>query len=258
MDRNGDRGRVPLARLRGSSSHGRLVRREALFEQLSRARNDGVVLVCAPAGSGKTMLVRSWLEDSGVSEHTAWVAVEPRERDAQHFWLAVTNALAAALGGSVEPLGPTPAFRGEAVVERLLEDLRLLEEPLVLVIDDLHELQSPEALTWLELFITRRPAGLRIVLTSRSEPHLNLHRLRLAGELTEIREAELRFSAREAAELLRASEIELSDEAVALLLERTEGWAAGLAWRRSRSPGIRIRSGSCATSPAASAASRDT
>ena len=116
----------------------------------------------------------------------------------------------------------------EAVVERLLEDLRLLEEPLVLVIDDLHELHSPETLTWLELFITRRPAGLRIVLTSRSEPHLNLHRLRLAGELTEIREAELRFSAAEAAELLRASEIELSDETVALLLERTEGWAAGL------------------------------
>ena len=237
--------------------HGRLVRREALFEQLSRARNDGVVLVCAPAGSGKTMLVRSWLEDSGLSEHTAWVAVEQRERDAQHFWLAVTNALAAALGGSVEPLGPTPGFRGEAVVERLLEDLRLLEEPLVLVIDDLHELQSPEALTWLELFITRRPAGLRIVLTSRSEPHLNVHRLRLAGELTEIREAGLRFSAHEAAELLRASEIELSDEAVALLLERTEGWAAGLRWRRSHLPGIRTRSGSCATSPAASAASRD-
>ena len=193
-----------------------------------RPRHDCVVLVCAPAGSGKTMLVRSWLEDSGVSERTAWVGVEPRERDAQHFWLAVINALAAAIGGSVEPLGPTPGFRGEAVVERVLEDLRSVEEPLVLVIDDLHELQSPEALTWLELFIARRPAGLRIVLTSRSEPHLNMHRLRLAGELTEIREADLRFSAHEAAELLRASEIELSDEAVALLHERTEGWAAGL------------------------------
>ena len=105
------------------------------------------------------MLVRSWLEDSGISEHTAWVAVEQRERDAQHFWLAVTNALAAARGGSVEPLGPTPGFRGEAVVERLLGDLRLLEEPLVLVIDDLHELHSPEALTWLDLFISGvRPA----------------------------------------------------------------------------------------------------
>ena len=138
------------------------------------------------------------------------------------------NALSAALGGSVEPLGPTPGFRGEVVVERLLEDLRSLEEPLVLVIDDLHELQSPEALAWLELFTTRRPAGLRIVLTSRSEPRLNVHRLRLAGELLEVREAELRFSVDEAAALLRASEIELSEQAVALLHERTEGWAAGL------------------------------
>ena len=110
----------------------------------------------------------------------------------------------------------------------MLEDLRSVEEPLVLVIDDLHELQSPEALRWLELLIARRPAGLRIVLTSRSEPHLNMHGLRLAGELTEIREADLRFSAQEVAELLQASAIELSDEAVALLHDRTEGWAAGL------------------------------
>ena len=69
---------------------------------------------------------------------------------------------------------------------------------------------------------------MRIVLTSRSEPNLNVQRLRLAGELIEVRAAELRFSAREAGELLRAVEIELSDEAVALLHARTEGWAAGL------------------------------
>ena len=112
MVRKADRGAVPLAPARGWSGHGHLVRREALFERMSPVRDDGVILVCAPAGSGKTMLVRSWLEDSGVSEHTAWVAVEPGERDAQHFWLAVTSALAAALGGSVEPLGPTPSFRG--------------------------------------------------------------------------------------------------------------------------------------------------
>ena len=218
----------PLTPERDPSTQSRVVRREALFERLSATPADCLALVCAPAGSGKTMLVRTWLEDSGVSEHTAWVAVEPRERDAQHFWLAVVNALAEAIGGAVEPLGPTPGFRGEAVVERVLEDFRSVDEPLVLVIDDLHELQSSEALRWLELFLARRPAGLRIVLTSRSEPHLNMHRLRLAGELTEIREADLRFSAQEVAELLQASAIELSDEAVALLHDRTEGWVAGL------------------------------
>jgi LuxR family transcriptional regulator, maltose regulon positive regulatory protein len=228
MDRDGDHGRVPLARVRGPSRHGRLVRREGLFEQLSRARNDSVVLVCAPAGSGKTILVRSWLEDSGVSERTAWVGVEPHERDAQHFWLAVVDALAEATGGAVERIGPTPGFRGEGAVERVLEDLRSVQELPVLVIDDLHELQSPEALTWLDMLIARRPAGLRIMVTSRSEPALNLHRLRLGGELSEIREADLRFSVQEADELLRTSGIELSDEAVALLHDRTEGWVAGL------------------------------
>ena len=140
MVRKADRGTIPLAPARAWSAHGHLVRRAALFERMSPARDDGVILVCAPAGSGKSMFVRSWLEDSAATEHTAWVAVEPGERDAQHFWLGVTDALAAALGGSVAPLGPTPGLRGTAVVERMLEDLRSLEEPLTLVIDDLHEL----------------------------------------------------------------------------------------------------------------------
>jgi LuxR family maltose regulon positive regulatory protein len=207
---------------------GALVRREALFEQLTAAPADWVVLVCAPAGSGKTMLLRAWLDADTRSEQTAWVAVEPGEQDAQHFWLSLIEALAGALDGTVERLRPTPGFHGEAVVERLLENLRSVEEPRVLVIDDLQELQSPEALRWLELFIARRPASLRIMLTSRTQPRLNLHRLRLAGELIEIGASDLRFSREEAAELLRSSGIELAGEAVALLNERTEGWVAGL------------------------------
>ncbi len=218
----------PLAPERGPSTQGRLVRREALFERLSAASADCVVLVCAPAGSGKTMLVRSWLDADELLEQTAWAAVEPREGDAQHFWLSAIDALAGAIEGSVERIGPTPEFRGEAMVERLLGNLRSVEEPVVLVIDDLHELQSPDALNWLELLIARRPANLRIVLTSRAEPELNLHRLRLTGEVTEIRPSDLRFSREEAGELLRASDIDLSDEAVGLLQERTEGWVAGL------------------------------
>ena len=218
----------PLTPERAPSIQSRLVRREALFERLSAAPANCVVLVCAPAGSGKTMLLRSWLDAAGLSEQTAWAAVEQGERDAQHFWLSVIDALAGTAAGSVERIGPTPGFRGEAVVERLLEDLRSVEEPLVLVIDDLHELQSPEALRWLELLVARRPANLSLMLTSRAEPQLNLHRLRLAAELTEIRASDLRFSPQEAGGLLRASEIELSDEAVALLHERTEGWVAGL------------------------------
>jgi LuxR family maltose regulon positive regulatory protein len=174
------------------------------------------------------MLLRSWVETEGLGDRVAWVAVEPGERDAQRFWLSVVGEVARATDGSIARAVPSPDFRGEAFVERLLAGLDPLDEPIVLVIDDLHELHSTDALAWLELFLARLPESLRVALTSREEPRLGLHRLRLAGELTEIRGADLRFSAAEARELLETSGIEISDEALGLLHERTEGWAAGL------------------------------
>ena len=120
-----------------------------------------VVLLCAPAGSGKTALLRSWVESDELAGPVAWVSVERGERDAQRFWLSVVDALAgAARSGLVERVGATPAFAGEAVVERLLSDLRALERPVVLVIDDLHELRSAEALRLLERFLAALPAAL--------------------------------------------------------------------------------------------------
>ena len=115
-----------------------------------------------------------------------------------------------------------------AVVERLLAQLERLEEPLELVIDDLHELGSEDALAWLELLLARVPAQLRVVLATREEAALGLHRLRVAGELTELRGPDLRFSLDETRRLLRASGIRVSDAAVAALQERTEGWPAGV------------------------------
>ena len=129
---------------------------------------------------------------------------------------------------SIERVSPAPGFAGAVVVERLLAQLERLEEPLELVIDDLHELDSEDALAWLELLLARLPAQLRVVLATREEPALGLHRLRLAGELTELRGPDLRFSLDETRALLRASGITLSDAAVASLHERTEGWPAGL------------------------------
>ena len=198
-----------------------------LLERLSAAAPCTVTLVCAPPGSGKTVLLRSWAAETDAA--VAWVTVERGERDAQRFWLHLIDALADAAGDEVvERVSPAPRVAGAAAVERLLDQLGRVEEPLALVIDDLHELDSDDALAWLEMLLTRLPAQLRVVLATREDPALGLHRLRLAGELTELRGPELRFSPDESRALLRAGGISLSDTGVASLHGRTEGWAAGL------------------------------
>ena len=205
-----------------------VVSRPGLFELLGAAGR--VTEVSAPAGSGKTLLLRSWIGESGLAERAAWVPVPGDERDPQRFWLSVLGALRDTTAGSklVRPLTAAPDLDGGAVVERLLTDLGGLEDRLWLVIDDVHELRSDEALRQLELLLMRAPAGLRFVLATRHDLRLGLHRLRLAGELTEIRSADLRFTPEEARALFEAAGIALSDSAAESLYERTEGWAAGL------------------------------
>ena len=205
-----------------------LIYRPGLFELLASAGR--VTEVSAPAGSGKTVLLRSWLGKAGLAGRAAWVAVQGEDRDWQRFWLAVLAALRATTAGSalVRPLTAAPELDGWAVVERLLEDISGLADRVWLVIDDVHELRPGEALRQLELLVMRAPARLRFVLATRHDLRLGLHRLRLEGELTEIRAADLRFTRDEASALFRAAGVELSGSALARLYDRTEGWAAGL------------------------------
>jgi LuxR family maltose regulon positive regulatory protein len=205
-----------------------VVSRRALFERLAGAER--VAQVSAPAGGGKTFLLRSWAVAAGLAEQIAWVAVQGQERDPQRFWISVAGALRDTTPGAklVRELSAAPDLDGWAVVERLLEDLGALEDRLWLVIDDAHELCSAEVLAQLELLVMRAPPELRFVLSTRCELRLGLHRLRLEGELTEIRAADLRFTLEEARALFAAAGVELSGSALALLHARTEGWAAGL------------------------------
>ena len=108
-----------------------VVARKAVLQLLPAAGRGGVTLVSASPGSGKTMLLRSWLDATGRGDRAAWVSVDRGERDAQRFWLAVVEQLRAAVGAdaSVETLAPTPDFDGVAVVERLLAGLGSLDEP---------------------------------------------------------------------------------------------------------------------------------
>jgi LuxR family transcriptional regulator, maltose regulon positive regulatory protein len=202
-----------------------VVSRPRLFGRLGGPAR--VIVVSAPPGSGKTVLLRSWIGQAGLAGRAAWVSAGRGERDPQQFWLSVTGALRGTGPGSVlvRPVTAAPELDGGAIAERLLADLARLADRVWLVIDDVHEL-GPEALRQLELLIMRAPAGLRFVLAARHDVRLGLHRLRLEGGLAEIREPDLRFTVAEAGELLAAAGVGLPE--VALLVERTEGWAAGL------------------------------
>src|ERR1700691_4565451 len=166
-----------------------------------------VTVVSAPPGSGKSVLLRSWIGEAALKDSTGWVSVGPDDRDPQRFWLSVLGALRQTSAGSrlVRELTAAPDLDGWAIVERLLTALAPLDQPLWLVIDDLHELGSAEARRQLELLVLRAPAELRFVLATRHDVRLGLHRLRLEGELTEIRADDLRFSLAEARELLAAA-----------------------------------------------------
>jgi LuxR family transcriptional regulator, maltose regulon positive regulatory protein len=209
-----------------------VVLRSGLFERLTRAQR--VVQVSAPPGSGKTVLLRSWIAATGLAPCTAWVPVPPGEYDPQRLWISLVSALRDTAAGAslVRGLTAAPDLDGWTVVERVLEDLASLQDRVWLVIDDLHKLGSAEAQRQLELLIMRAPAALRFVLVTRHDLRLGLHRLRLAGELTEIRADDLRFSRTEARALLAGAGAGagagVSDSALDLLCDRTEGWAAGL------------------------------
>ncbi len=184
----------------------------------------------APAGSGKTVLLRSWIAEGGLGRSAGWVSVGSGERDPVRFWLTVFDALRGTEAGSalVRQLTAAPDLDPWAMVEWLLEDLSPLKDRLWLVVDDVHELRSRDALRQVELLLMRAPPELRFVLATRHDLRLGLHRLRLEGVLTEIRADDLRFSLEEARTLFAAAGVELTDAALVLLHERTEGWAAGL------------------------------
>ncbi|MFE9877819.1 AAA family ATPase [Streptomyces sp. NPDC005784] len=193
----------------------RLIDRDDLVAALDRAAAGKVTVISAPAGSGKTSLLRAWADRPGQPRRLALVQVPRGQQDAQQFWLALLGAVRHAIGAdgsadSGEALpAATPDFDASAMVDRVLSELADAHGGVTLVIDDLHELLSPEAPTQLTRLLTSLPPQTHAILTMRHDVRL---RLRLTGELAEIRAADLRFSELEARELLDASGITLADQ----------------------------------------------
>src|SRR5439155_22444672 len=145
-------------------------------------------------------------------------------------WCVVLDAIRGA-ARAVDPEtqhAATAALDADQLVDKVLSELAEQVEPVVLIIDDLHELRSADALAQLEHLLANLPSSARVVLSSRRDPPIRLHRLRLADEVAEIRAGDLRFTDSEPRELLAGSRISLADGGLAALYQRTEGWAAGL------------------------------
>jgi LuxR family maltose regulon positive regulatory protein len=182
------------------------VPRLRLAEVLSEVLARGLVLVCAPAGFGKTALLAQWVQDSRYP--VAWLCLDVGDSDPARFWRYVIAALDRArpgLAGRVGPLlGPPPPRSFEGLVTALINELAAQPgaDEVVLVLDDYHLIDSGPVHASVAFLLEYLPPGLHLVLTSRADPPLPLARLRARGQLAELRAAELRFTGPEAAALL--------------------------------------------------------
>jgi LuxR family transcriptional regulator, maltose regulon positive regulatory protein len=209
-----------------------LVPRAGLQSLLQAGLQGKLCLLSAPAGSGKTTLLTQWCAVAGAGQ-VAWVTLDEGDNDPTRFWAYVVEALR-----TVEPtvgtaalaaLGRTDPDLYRAVLPSLHSELSAVGSPLALVLDDYHLVANASCHQALSFFLDHLPPGVHLVLSTRVDPPLPLARMRASGELAEVRAVELRFTDQEAAALLNGSMgLQLATHDVERLVERTEGWAAGL------------------------------
>ncbi len=204
-----------------------IVSRPRLCELLSRSALQPLTLLSAPAGWGKTSLLSEWIDTGSPPGRVAWLALEAADGDRERFWRAVAAALRVALP-ELAPVAQPPQAGLDAFITSLVNALDAGPDPVVLVLDDLQEASTPELVADLDGLVAHATPALRLVLSTRVDPPLRLERLRLAGCLGEIRAADLALTGDEARLLCAEAGVELADRELGLLLERTEGWPAGV------------------------------
>ena len=211
-----------------------LVERHELIQRLIAAEPAKLVLVDAPAGFGKTTLVAQWQVSRMEQRPFAWLALDDGENDPSRLWWHIMHALQKVSPGLIGEERPQelrvhdPDITG-TVLPVLLNELAGLTAPVVLVLDDYQAITEPACHEQLAFFLAHLPPSVQVVLITRTDPPLPLARLRAAGKMFELRAQELRFTPAEAAlfvQRISAAELGLSD--IAVLVERTEGWPAGL------------------------------
>jgi LuxR family maltose regulon positive regulatory protein len=210
----------------------RSVDRPRLLELLAAGAAARLTLVSAPAGFGKTTLIATWLAGRRPGGRTAWVSLDARDTDAGTFWsyllIAVDRAAPCSAAAALDQLR-TARAPVEAVLAGLLNELSVLPEDLTIVLDDYHLADSPAIQPEMAFLVDHLPPQVHLVISTRADPALPLPRLRVRGDLVEIRAADLRFTPDETATYLdQVHDVRLPAADVATLESRTEGWAAAL------------------------------
>jgi len=212
----------------------RLVPRPHVVELLEQGTQRALTLISAPAGSGKTTILSSWLRDAEVL--AAWLSLDGHDNDLHRFWTYVLTALDLLRPGTLKTAQELlKAVRSrqsppiEDVLTALINDLVGLEDDVVLVFDDYHEIVTPAIHASLAFLLNHLPTHLHLFMVTRNDPPFSLARLRTNNQLGEIRTADLRFSPEEAALFLNTiMGLHLTAEEITVLEARTEGWVAGL------------------------------
>ena len=210
---------------------GSVARRDLLI-RLDESGSAKLVVVAAPAGWGKTSLLRDWCS-AGEAPRTAWLSVDRDDNDPVRFWAHVVAAIATVSPGIGETFLQVLTAPGtksaEGVLTPLINDLERLGDPVTLVLDDYHLISNRRLLECVEYLVEHLPPTLHLIVSARADPELPLARLRARGEMTELRADALRFTDAEAAELLNGTlGLCLAPADIDALQRRTEGWAAGL------------------------------
>ena len=219
-------------KLRAPRPRAGAVPRPRLMDRLTHGASSKLSLVSAPPGFGKSTLVADWTAARAPTEPAAWLSLDPGDNDPVGFWRYVVAALqtavpAAGRDAAAELQSPEPQV--ERALHSLLNDLAALPKEVVLVLDDLHLIERRDIHDALGYLIHRLPPRAHLVVATRADPPLPLARLRVRGELVEIRAADLRFTPHEAAGYLNGTMgLELTGDDVAALEARTEGWIAAL------------------------------
>ncbi|MFE7597404.1 LuxR C-terminal-related transcriptional regulator [Streptomyces sp. NPDC057494] len=207
---------------------GTFLRRDRLVAHLGQALLTPLTVVNGSAGAGKTLLVADWAAHLG--RPVTWLTLDAAVEGPGMFWAQLLQSLNA--HGVPVPTAldlPADATRvHHTLLSRLAWELAGHDRPVTVVIDEFDRMTDPEVARQLEFVLRHARPGLRLVLVSRTEPLLPLHRYRLAGEMTEIRDADLAFTTEEAVDLLELHGLSLAAPVAGALVERTRGWAAGL------------------------------